>query len=264
MTQYSTLRRFILAIALLVGGLGGASAAEIQVITSGAFSAAFRELVPIYEKRSGHTVKMSFGASMGTAPDAIPARLARGEQFDVLILAGPALDGFIGQGNVAPGTRVDLANSTIGVAVRHGAPKPDISSVEALKKTLLAAKSIAYSASASGTYLSTELFPKLGVSEQLKDTAKKIFSERVGTVVARGDAELGFQQVSELLPIEGIDFVGEIPAEVQQTVPFSAGITTSTHEVNAARDLIQFLASAEAAPVIKKTGMNPVLPRMPW
>jgi molybdate transport system substrate-binding protein len=264
MTQFSTLRRSILTVALLAGALGVASAAEIQVITSGAFSAAFRELVPMYEKQSGHTVKMSFGASMGAAPDAIPARLTRGEKFDVLILAGPALDGFISQGNVVPGTRVDLANSTIGVVVRQGAPKPDISSVEALKKTLLAAKSIAYSASASGTYLSTELFPRLGVSEQLKDTAKKILSERVGTVVARGDAELGFQQVSELLPIQGVDFVGEIPAEVQQTVPFSAGITTTTQNVSAARDLIQFMASDQAAAVIKKTGMNPVLSSMPW
>ena len=264
MLQFSILRQAILAFALLAVALAGASAAEIQVITSGAFSAAFKELVPIYEKKSGNTVKMSFGASMGDAPDAIPARLMRGETFDVLILAGPALEGFIRQGNVAAGTRVDLANSTIGVAVRQGAAKPDISTVEALKNTLLAAKSIAYSASASGTYLSTELFPKLGVSEQLKDTAKKILSERVGTVVARGDVELGFQQVSELLPIEGIDFVGEIPAQVQQTVPFSAGITTRTQNVDTARDLIQFLASTEAAPVIKKTGMNPVLPAMPW
>ena len=264
MLQFSILRQAILALALLAGALAGASAAEIQVITSGAFSAAFKELVPVYEKKSGNTVKMSFGASMGDAPDAIPARLMRGETFDVLILAGPALEGFMRQGNVAVGTRVDLANSTIGVAVRQGAAKPDISTVEALKNTLLAAKSIAYSASASGTYLSTELFPKLGVSEQLKDTAKKILSERVGTVVARGDAELGFQQVSELLPIKGIDFVGEIPAQVQQTVPFSAGITTTSQNVETARDLIQFLASAQAAPVIKKTGMNPVLSPMPW
>ncbi len=264
MNSFSALSRSLLAIALLGASLGCVSAAEIQVITSGAFSAAFKELVPIYEKKSGHTVKISFGASMGSAPDAIPARLTRGEKFDVLILAGPALDGFIKKGDVTPDSRVDLAVSTIGVAVRHGAPKPDISSVEALKKTLLAAKSIAYSASASGTYLSTELFPRLGVAEPLKDTAKKIYSERVGTVVARGDAELGFQQVSELLPIEGIDFVGEIPAEVQQAVPFSAGITTNTQDVGTARDLIQFMASSEAAPIIKKTGMNPLMSRMPW
>ena len=144
------------------------------------------------------------------------------------------------------------------MAVRKGAPKPDISTVDALRKTLLQAKSIAYSASASGTYLSTELFPKLGIAEQLKNTAKKIYSERVGTVVARGDAELGFQQVSELLPIEGIDFLGEIPPEVQQTVFFSAGITRDVQNLEAAKDLIRFLTSAQAAPIIKKTGLNPV------
>jgi molybdate transport system substrate-binding protein len=162
---------------------------------------------------------------MGAAPDSIPTRLSRQETFDILILAGPALEGFIKKGNVAAGTRVDLANSTIGAVVKKGAPKPDISTVAALKNTLLQAKSIAYSASASGTYLSTELFVKLGVAEQLKDTAKKIYSERVGSVVARGEAELGFQQVSELLSIDGLDYLGEIPLEVQQTIPFSSGIT---------------------------------------
>jgi molybdate transport system substrate-binding protein len=201
---------------------------------------------------------------MGAAPDSIPTRLSRQETFDILILAGPALEGFIKKGNVAAGTRVDLANSTIGAVVKKGAPKPDISTVAALKNTLLQAKSIAYSASASGTYLSTELFVKLGVAEQLKDTAKKIYSERVGSVVARGEAELGFQQVSELLSIDGLDYLGEIPLEVQQTIPFSAGITSTTQQMKAAKELIEFLASATAAPVIQKTGMNPIISKMPW
>jgi molybdate transport system substrate-binding protein len=201
---------------------------------------------------------------MGAAPDSIPTRLSRQERFDILILAGPALEGFIKKGDVAAGTRVDLANSTIGAVVKKGAPKPDISTVAALKNTLLQAKSIAYSASASGTYLSTELFVKLGVAEQLKDTAKKIYSERVGSVVARGEAELGFQQVSELLSIDGLDYLGEIPLEVQQTIPFSAGITSTTQQMKAAKELIEFLASAAAAPVIQKTGMNPIISKMPW
>ncbi len=257
--------RCLLAVAsVLAFAAGPALAADIHVITSGAFSAAFKELVPAYEKQSSNKVVISYGASMGTAPDSIPTRLVRGETFDILILARPALDGFAKQGKVMEDTQVDLAASTIGAAVRKGAPKPDISTVEALRKTLLDAKSIAYSASASGTYLSTELFPRLGVADQLKDTAKKIFSERVGTVVARGDAELGFQQVSELLPIEGLDFIGEIPPEVQQTVFFSAGITTDTKSLEAARDLIGFLASTNAAPIIKKTGMNPVVAKLPW
>ncbi len=258
MKLFQAMRRALLASLVLGLATSAALAADIQVITSGAFSAALAQLVPAYERQSTNKVIVSHGASMGTAPDAIPTRLARGEKFDVLILARPSLDGFADQGKVDPATRVDLAASTIGVAVRKGAPKPDISTVDALRKTLLQAKSIAYSASASGTYLSTELFPKLGIAEQLKNTAKKIYSERVGTVVARGDAELGFQQVSELLPIEGIDFLGEIPPEVQQTVFFSAGITRDVQNLEAAKDLIRFLTSAQAAPIIKKTGLNPV------
>ena len=265
MIRFLRLRRQLLLVAvLLVAPLGSVLADEINVITSGAFSAAFKQLVPIYEQKTGHKVNMHFGASMGTAPDSIPTRLGRGETFDVLILAGSALQGFIEKGVIENGTRVDLANSTIGAVVRKGAPKPDISTVEALKKTLLASKSIAYSASASGTYLSTEVFPKLGLAEQLKDTAKKIYSERVATVVARGDAELGFQQLSELFSIEGVDFIGELPPEVQQTIPFSAGITKQTQKQQLARELIAFFASQEAAPVIQKTGMHPLMQKMPW
>jgi len=241
-----------------------ALAADIQVITSGAFAEALKALVPEYEKQSPNKVIISYGSSMGAAPDSIPSRLAKGEKFDVLILASPALDSFIKSGAVQNGTRVDLVASVIGVAVKAGAPKPDISTVPALKQTLLNAKSVAYSASASGTYLSTELFPKLGIAEQMDKTAKRIFSERVGTVVARGDAELGFQQVSELIPISGIDFIGEIPAEVQQTVLFSAGITSNVNNLDASRDLIAFLASPKAVPTIEKAGLKPVLPALPW
>jgi molybdate transport system substrate-binding protein len=156
------------------------------------------------------------GASMGTAPDSIPSRLARGEQFDVVILADSALDQLIAQGKVQAGSRVDLARSMIGMSVRKGTPPPDISTVDALRQTLLNAKSVAYSASASGTYLSTELFQRLGVAEQMKGKATKIYSERVGAVVLRGDAEIGFQQVSELLPFKELQFVGALPDEVQQ------------------------------------------------
>jgi len=241
-----------------------AVAADIQVITSGAFAEALKALVPEYEKQSPNKVIISYGSSMGTAPDSIPSRLARDEKFDVLILASPALDSFIKSGAVQPGTRVDLVASVIGVAVKAGAPKPDISTVPALRQALLNAKSVAYSASASGTYLSTELFPKMGIAEQMSKTAKKIYSERVGTIVARGDAELGFQQVSELIPIPGIDFIGEIPSEVQQTVLFSAGITSNVSNVDASRDLIAFLASPKAVPTIQKAGLKPVLPVLPW
>ncbi len=239
-------------------------AADIQVITSGAFAEALKLLAPEYEKQSPNKIIISYGSSMGAATDSIPSRLARDEKFDVLILARPALDGFVKSGVVQPNTRVDLVASVIGAAVKSGAQKPDISTVPALRQALLNAKSVAYSASASGTYLSSEVFPKLGIAEQMSKTATRIFSERVGKVVARGDAELGFQQVSELISIEGIDYIGEIPAEVQQTVLFSAGITSNATNLQASQDLIAFLASPAAAPVIQKAGLKPVLPVLPW
>ena len=264
MKMISSIRSTALLFVTALFFAGSTFAAEIQVITSGAFAEALKALAPEYEKQSPNKVLISYGSSMGGAPDSIPSRLAKDEKFDVLILAGPALEGFIKSGAVQPGSRVDLVASVIGVAVKAGAPKPDISTVPALKETLLNAKSVAYSASASGTYLSTELFPKLGIAEQMSKTAKKIYSERVGTVVARGDAELGFQQVSELIPIPGIDFVGEIPVEVQQTVLFSAGVTSNVNSLEASRDLIAFLASSKAAPTIQKAGLKPLLPALPW
>lgn len=239
-------------------------AVEIQVITSGAFAEALKTLVPEYEKQSPNKVIISYGSSMGAAPDSIPSRLARDEKFDVLILASPALDGFIKSGAVQPGTRVDLVASVMGAVVKAGAPRPDISTMAGLKSALLNAKSVAYSASASGVYLSTELFPKMGISEQMDKTARKIYSERVASVVARGEADLGFQQVSELLPIPGVEFIGELPPEAQKTVLFSAGITSNVANLNASRDLIAFLASPKAAPTIQKAGLKPILPALPW
>ncbi len=238
-----------------------AQAAEIRVVTSGGFSAAYDQLVPLYEQATGNKVVTERGASIGNAPDSIPSRMARGEQFDIVILADSALDKLIEQGKVQAGSRVDLARSMIGMSVRKGTPKPDISTVDALRQTLLNAKSIAYSASASGTYLSTELFQRLGVADQIKDKAKKIYSERVGAVVLRGDAEIGFQQVSELLPFKELEFVGPLPDEVQQRVFFSAGVATGTPQPEAARQLIRFLAAPAAAAIVRSTGMEPAAAR---
>lgn len=258
------LKKILLSTLIFVFSCSLALAAEIQVITSGAFAEALKSLVPEYEKRSANKVVISFGSSMGTATDSIPTRLSRGEKFDVLILAAPALEDFIKSGAVQPSTRVDLVASVMGGVVKSGAPKPDISTMEGLKSALLNAKSVAYSASASGVYISTELFPKMGIAEQMSKTARKIYSERVASVVARGEAELGFQQVSELIPIKGVDFIGELPPEAQKTVFFSAGITPNVSDLNASRDLIAFLASPTAAPTIQKAGLKPVLPALPW
>jgi molybdate transport system substrate-binding protein len=248
----------LLVVALVLFVATPVRADEIKVMTSGAFTAAYLELVKTFETKSGHTVVTAYGASLGNAPDSIPARLARGESVDVVIVVGNGLDGLVKSGHVAAASRVDLARSIIGIAVRKGTPKPDISSVDALRHTLLQAKSIAYSASASGVYVSTELFQRLGIADQVKSKSRRIESERVGAVVARGDAEIGFQQVSELLPIAGIDYVGPLPAAVQQVSIVSAAIATKATAAAAAKALIDFLASAAAADTIRQSGLEPV------
>lgn len=233
-------------------------AQEVRVMTSGAFTEAFLQVVPEFERTAQTKVLTAFGASMGGAPDSIPSRLDRGEPADIVILASEALDDLIKRGKVVAGSRIDLVRSVIGMAVRAGAPKPDISSVDALRRTLLQAKSIAYSASASGVYLSTELFQRLGIADQIKGKSRRIESERVGTVVARGDAEIGFQQISELLPVAGIDYVGPLPPEVQRVTVFSAGIATGARNPDAARALVRFLTSPAAIPAITRSGLEPV------
>ena len=230
----------------------------VRVMTSGAFTAAYNELAPQFERETGNKVATVYGASMGSAPEAIPNRLRRGESADVVILAADALDELIKDGKVVPGSRVDLARSRIGMVVRAGKPKPDISTVEALKATLLNAESIAYSDSASGDYLSKELFPRLKIAEKIQGKCKRIRVERVAAVVARGEAEIGFQQISELLPVPGVDFVGPLPDAAQGVTMFSAGAVVGAKEPAAAQALVRFLASPEATPVIKKTGLDPV------
>lgn len=255
----SKVRRLVaLVAAALLLVAGPARADEIRVMTSGGFTAALVELLPEFERTTRHKVLTAFGASMGGAPDSIPSRLARGEPADVVILARPALDDLVAQGKVVPGTAVDLVRSLIGMVVRAGARKPDIGSVDALKRTLLEVRSIAYSASASGVYLSTELFPRLGVADQIRGKSRRIESERVAAVVARGEAEIGFQQISELLPVPGVDYVGPLPDGAQQVTIFTAGIAAGARTPDAARALIRFLTSPAAAPTIRNTGLEPI------
>jgi molybdate transport system substrate-binding protein len=236
--------------------VGNAVAGEIRVMTSGGFSAPYDKLIPEYERASLDTVETAYGATMGGAPDSIPMRLERNEPADVVILAASALEELIRQGEVVAGSRVDLVRSSIGMAVRSGASKPDISTVQALTRTLLEAESIAFSASASGNYLSIELFQMLGIADELQEKSMRIQGEKVGAVVARGDAEIGFQQISELLPIEGIDYVGPLPEEVQRVTVFSAGIVAGATNVEGARSLIDYLTSEAALPVITESGLE--------
>jgi molybdate transport system substrate-binding protein len=234
-----------------------ARADEIKIVTSGGFTAAYLELAPEYERANHVKLLTEFGPSMGTTHNAIPVRLERGEEIDAVIMAAPALDELIQQGKVRRGSRVDLVQSKIGMAVKAGAPHPDISTVDALKRTLLAAKSIAYSDSASGVYLSTELFPKLGIADQIKGKCKKIEADPVGGVVATGEVEIGFQQISELMPVKGIDIVGELPLGAQRVTVFAAGVPTTAKHPEAAKALIEWLASPAAYAAIKKSGLEP-------
>jgi molybdate transport system substrate-binding protein len=235
-----------------------ASAAELKVMISSGYLAAYRALLPGFEAATGDKVETAIGPSMGETANAIPNRLARGEPADVVIMVGDAMKGLVESGVVRPGSRVDLARSLIGIVVRAGAPKPSINTVTALKEALLAAKSIAYSDSASGVYVSTTLFERLGVAEAMKGKARMIPAEPVAAVVARGDAEIGFQQISELLPIAGADFVGPLPREVQRETIYSAGATVGAKEPYAAKALIDYLSSSAAFTAVRSSGLEPI------
>ncbi len=250
----------VLGMAALLA-VRAASAADVQVMISSGFFGVYSELGPAFERASGHHLVTTRGPSMGDSPEAIPARLARGEAADVVILDGGAADELGRRGLVRADSKTELARSLIGMVVREGAAKPDIGSVEAFRNTLLAAKSIAYSDSGSGTYLSTKLFSKLGVADQIAGKSRKVrgppSGEPVAAVVARGEAEIGFQQVSELIHVPGITFVGAIPAELQPMFSFAGALTNTIRQPEAASALIRFLASPEAVPVILKAGLAP-------
>jgi molybdate transport system substrate-binding protein len=257
-------RSFLLVFAILVVpfAASSASAADIRVMISAGFFKVYSELGPAFEKSTGHKLITTRGPSLGDSPEAIPARLARGEPADVLIMDGHGTDILDQRGLTQPNSRIPLAESFIGMVVRAGQPKPDISTVEALRKTLLAAKSIAYSDSSSGTYLSTVGFKKLGIADEIAGRTRKVrgppSGEVVAAVVARGEAEVGFQQVPELINVPGADFVGRVPAEIQPPTFFVGVLPKGSQQPDAAVALLRFLSSAEAAAVITKAGLTPL------
>ena len=238
-----------------------AAAADLHVMISAGFYSVYAELAQAFERATGHRLITTRGPSLGDSPEAIPTRLARGETADVVILDGGSADDLTGRGFVRAGSKVDLARSQIGMVVRAGAAKPDISSVEAFTRTLLAAQSIGASDSASGTYLSTTLFKKLGVEDQVARKVRRVrgppSGEPVAAVVARGELEIGFQQVSELLHVPGVTFVGPIPAELQPGHGFAGAITTKARQPDAALALLRFLASPAATEALSKNGLMP-------
>ncbi len=231
---------------------------DLRVMTSGAFTAAYLGLIPRLELLTKKKI-VTAATSVGTGETSIPNRLRRGEAVDVVIVADGVLLGFIKEGLIMADSYTPVARSAIGMAVRAGAPKPDISTVEALKRTLLQAKSIGYSASVSGEYLTKELYQRLGIADQVMSKSRLIGGgERVGAVIARGEVEIGFQQLSELLPIQGIAHITPLPPEVQKVSVFSAGVAATSRDADAARTLIKFLASPEAAEAVTKSGLEPI------
>ena len=231
---------------------GSAEAAEIKLLASSAIKETYLELLPLFEKATGHKVV----AAWSSTPD-VQRRIAAGEAADLVILGDSGTEELIKHGKLAANSRTNFAKSGIAVAVRTGAPKPDISSSEAVKKSVLAAKSVAYSAGASGIYL-VSMFDKLGISEQVKSKLATVKpGEPVGEAVARGDAEIGFHQLSELIPVKGILILGPLPADIQHITVFSGGVHSGTKESDATTALVKFLTAPSVAPVIKKHGMEP-------
>jgi molybdate transport system substrate-binding protein len=243
----------------------GAMAADVKVMISAGFFSVYKELGPAFEKSTGHKLITTRGPSIGDSPEAIPARLARGEEADVVIMDGVGVDLLESRDLARPGSRIPLAESFIGMVVRAGQPKPDISTMDGLRKTLLAAKSIAYSDSSSGTYLSTIGFKKLGVADDVAGKSRKVrgppSGEVVAAVVARGEAEIGFQQVPELIHVPGVDFVGTVPPDVQPPTLFSGALPKNSQQPEAAIALLRFLSSADAAAVITTAGLRPLSAR---
>src|SRR3954451_21618762 len=244
--------RSVLAAAAFLLFTGAAQSAEIRLFASGALKEAYLELLPNFEKTSGHTVKVTWSNTTD-----FRKRVGEGEIADLVILGSDGTDALIKDGKLVASTRTAFVKSGIYVAVRAGAPRPDISSADALKQALLAAKSAAYSGGASGTYIVTMLH-KLGIYDEVKSKAVVTKpNEPVGGKLVAGEAEIGFHQLSELLPVKGVDIVGPLPAEVQQITVFSGALHSAAKEPDAATALTKFLTAPRAADIIKKHGLEP-------
>jgi len=241
-----------------------ATANEFRVMTSGAFTAAHLALIPQLERLTRKKI-VTASTSIGTGETSIPNRLKRGEVVDIVIVAEAVLRQFVTDGLVLAEGHAIIARSSIAMAVREGAPKPDISSVDALRRTLLQAKSIGYSASESGKYFTTVLVQRLGIADQVLPKSRLVGGgERVGAVVARGELEIGLQQLSELLPVPGIAHITPLPPEVQKVSSFAAGVAASSPDKARARSVIEFLASPEASKAIANSGLEPLVNREKW
>jgi molybdate transport system substrate-binding protein len=246
----------MLAIAVVASGLtgpaGGARAADIVVVSSTAMREAMEAIVPLFENASGHKVRLEFQSGVATNN-----RIMSGAVADLVVTTGESVDDLIKAGKVAAGSRVDAFRSRVGVAVRAGAPKPDIATAEGFKTAMLGAKTIGYSKGPSGIHLA-KVMERLGVADALKTKGKQPeLGQRVGDLVARGEADIGVQQINELLPIAGIDYIGPLPGELQTTLVYATGVPTTARQSDAARALVRFVKSETAVPHIRKLGIDP-------
>jgi molybdate transport system substrate-binding protein len=242
----------LIASAAFLASASAAGAVQIKMIASNAVKEPYLELVPEFEKASGHRVSIDW---VGT--DDVVRRIGGGEVADIVIAPSGTIDALIEQGRLAEGSRVDVAKSTIGVAIRPGAPKPDLSSGEGLKRSLLASKRIIISAGPSGKYLAT-LFQQMGIADAIADKITQLApGASPGLALARGEGDIGFTQVSEFLAIAGIEYLGPAPGEFQKVTIFSAGLGKGAAQPEAAKALLKFLTAPPTVPVLKKTGLAP-------
>jgi molybdate transport system substrate-binding protein len=231
--------------------------AQVSVLMSGGFAAAYEQLLPEFKRVTGIEVTTGSGASQGTGPQTIAAQLARGVLADVVILSREGLGELVAENKIVAGTDVDLARVPLGVAVRAGSAKPDVSTVEAFKQVLLKAKAVAIPGSTSGIWLATELFPRLGIAQQLDVKAMPRGSD-AAAMVAAGDASLAVMPVSEIVHAPGVDCAGSIAPEIQFVQVFSAAVVAGSGARKGAQRLIAFLASARAREAISNSGMEPL------
>jgi molybdate transport system substrate-binding protein len=232
--------------------------AQLNVLISGGFAGAYEQLLPEFQRMSGIKVTTGSGASQGSGPQTIAAQLGRGVAADVVILSREGLNELIAANKIALGTDVDLARVPLGVAVRPGTTKPDVSTVEGFKQVLLKAKIIAMPGSTGGIWLMTDVFPRLGIAEKINVKLTPRGTGAIG-MVAAGEADITVLPVSEILHAAGVDFVGTIPPEIQLTQVFSAAVVAGSREIEAPKRLIEFLASARASETIRKSGMEPLV-----
>ena len=239
------------AVAMLVAA-GAATAAELKVVSSNPLRAVLPPIVAAFERASGHTVTIAWGGT-----EAIAKRVADGEAADIVLVAGQNIDRLIATGRLRSGSRRDIARSGVGIAVRSGAPRPDVSTPEAVRRAVLEADSVMYSSGPSGFYVA-EMLQKLGIAEAVRAKVTQPPSGvQVGELVARGEAALGFQQISELIHVKGIDYLGPLPPEIQNVTVYAAAIHAASASAAAAEALLAHLVSPAAADLVRRAGMDP-------